>query len=135
MAETPILQGAQPAPGFRNRPEHEVVIEPFAGTVAVSLGGVRIAESRRALELRESGYPPVLYVPLEDVNRDLLVASNRDSYCPFKGRARYWSVKLGEAVVPDALWAYETPFEECRALAGHVAFYADKAEIETEAGN
>jgi uncharacterized protein (DUF427 family) len=30
----------------------------------------------------------------------------------------------------NAVWGYETPFDQVAEIAGHVAFYPDKVEIE-----
>ena len=51
-----------------------------------------IADTEHSLTLRESTYPPVEYVPLEDVEASLLLASEHTSYCPFKGEANYYSI-------------------------------------------
>ena len=111
-------------------PEHPITIEPNPGRVTVSVAGRQVADTRRALTLREASYAPVQYIPLADVNRDLLTPSDHESYCPFKGDASYWSVPgAGEAGV-NLVWEYREPYEAVARIRGHVAFYADRAEIE-----
>ena len=56
--------------------DHPITIQRNAGHVSVRSGAAIIAETDRALELRESNYPPVLYIPLGDVDQQLLKASD-----------------------------------------------------------
>ena len=120
---------ANPAPGFAKRPGHRVDIAPCDAHVRVTLGNQLVAESRAPLRLAESTLPSVWYLPLADVNQDLLQRSDTSTYCPFKGHASYWSLNVADEQVPDALWAYEDPYDECAQLAGYVAFYANKVSI------
>ena len=62
--------------------------------------------------------------------RDRLRRSDTATYCPFKGDAGYYHVLTADgAVVDDAIWTYERPYPAVAAIAGHVAFYPDKADI------
>ncbi len=113
---------------------HPITIEPVQGRVRVRVEGELIADTVAALGLRESVYPVVLYIPIGDVNRDALSRSDTHSYCPYKGEAGYYSVTVGDATVDDAIWTYENPYPAVAAIADHVAFYPNKAEITVEAG-
>jgi uncharacterized protein (DUF427 family) len=121
MSSRPVLQ-----PSAR----HPITIEPTGTHVTVRVNGEVVAETNSALTLQESTYPAVLYIPFSDVNSDLLRPTDTATYCPFKGDASYYSVvtSAGE-VVDDAIWTYKEPYEAVAAIAGHVAFYPDKAEI------
>jgi uncharacterized protein (DUF427 family) len=121
MSSRPVLQ-----PSAR----HPITIEPTGTHVTVRVNGEVVAETNSALTLQESTYPAVLYIPFSDVNSDLLRPTDTATYCPFKGDASYYSVvtSAGE-VVDDAIWTYKEPYEAVGAIAGHVAFYPDKAEI------
>lgn len=119
---------ANPAPGFRKRPDHEIRIEPENGRVVVTFAGQTVADSRRALLMHESNYPPVHYIPEADLDPGLMRASARTSHCPFKGDARYRTLAADGRVAEDAVWSYPEPFDECAAIAGHAAFYADKVD-------
>lgn len=109
------------APG----PDHPITVEPAGSEVRVSLAGVTVAHSDRALALREAGYPTVLYLPLDDVDRSVLRESAHTTYCPYKGDATYWSVDVGGTTARDALWGYPDPLPALAVIAGHVAFYPD----------
>jgi uncharacterized protein (DUF427 family) len=111
-------------------PEHPITIEPNPGRVVVSIDGQQLADTREALTLSEAGYAPVQYIPLSDVNGELLTPSDHESYCPFKGEANYYSVpSAGERGV-NLIWEYRDPYEAVAQIRGHVAFYADRAEID-----
>lgn len=109
-------------------PDHPISIEPAGKRVRVVLGGAIVAETDRALRLRESVYPPVLYVPREDVAMDLLDPSERRTHCPYKGEASYFAVSGHGIEAKDAAWSYETPYPAVAAIAGHIAFYPQKVD-------
>jgi uncharacterized protein (DUF427 family) len=77
----------------------------------------------------ETNHNPVHYIPLEDVNEDYLRDSNHISRCPFKGKARYWNIRIGNHEIDNALWGYEMPYDEVLELAGLVAFFPNKVTI------
>ena len=109
---------------------HPITIEPTSGRVQVRVDGELVADTTAALELREATLPAVQYIPLDDVVKDRLIRTDTSSYCPFKGEASYYSVRTSTGhTVDDAIWTYEQPYPAVAAIAGHVAFYPDKAEI------
>ncbi|MFC3575433.1 DUF427 domain-containing protein [Streptomyces yaanensis] len=102
---------------------HTITIEQGDQHVRVVHGGQVLAESDRALVLRETGCPPRYYIPAEDVRLDLLTASDTHTVCPFKGTASYWS--LPDAA--DLVWAYPDPKPEVAQIKDHFCFY--EAEV------
>lgn len=119
-----------PAPGFAKHPDHTVNVSRFDGTVTVSADGTQVARSSDVLLVEETNHPPAYYLPLEDVNTDLLTDSHHVTRCPFKGKARYWNVKVGLHEIDNAMWGYEMPYDEVLELAGMVAFYPAKVSVE-----
>ena len=109
-------------------PDHPITIEKNPLRVRVVLGGVIVAETTNALTLREASYPPVQYVPREDIVADLFGKSERRSHCPYKGDASYFSLCLPTGLEPDAVWSYENPFPAVAAIAGHLAFYRNRVD-------
>src|ERR1700684_2109458 len=104
-------------------PDHPITIQPNAGRVRVLSGAAIIAETDRALELRESNYSPVLYIPLGDVDQQLLSASDEHTYCPYKGEASYFDILPGDGdALAGAVWYYSDPYSAVEAIRGHVAF-------------
>ncbi|BBY26617.1 DUF427 domain-containing protein [Mycolicibacterium sediminis] len=109
--------------------EHPITVTPTDGRVVVRIGGTVVAETDAALSLRESTYPVVQYVPFAAVDQTVLRRSDTTTYCPFKGEANYFDVTVAGTTVEDAIWTYEQPYEAVGAIAGHVAFYAEKADV------
>ena len=114
---------------------HPITIEPTKGRVQVRVNGELVADTTSALVLQEATLPAVQYIPLADVAEDRLTRTDTATYCPFKGDASYYSVTTSAGdTVEDAIWTYEQPYPAVEAIAGHVAFYPNKAEI-TVAGD
>jgi len=111
-----------------DQPTRVITTRAAGVRVKVRFGGETIADSRRALELSEETHAPVLYLPKDDVRMDLLVESDRMTHCPFKGDARYWSIRAGGREAKDAVWAYETPLASVAQIAGCVAFYPERVD-------
>jgi uncharacterized protein (DUF427 family) len=109
--------------------EHPITINPTGKRVVVRVNGEIVADTNDALQLQESTYPAVQYIPFKDVVQDVLIRTDTSTYCPFKGDASYYSVTTGDGMVDDAIWFYEQPYPAVAAIAGHAAFYPDKAEI------
>lgn len=109
--------------------DHPITITPTNGRVQVRVNGEVVADTRAALGLAESSYAVVQYIPLGDVNPAVLTCTTTRTYCPYKGEASYYSVTTGDATVEDAIWTYQEPYPAVAAIAGHVAFYPNKADI------
>ncbi|WP_322400176.1 DUF427 domain-containing protein [Massilia luteola] len=113
-------------------PDHPITIGPASGRVTVRAGGAVIASSDRALALREANYPPVLYIPREDVAMDRLRRTDQYTHCPYKGDCAYFSVASAGPQGENAAWSYESPYPAVAAIRGHLAFYPDRVDaIET----
>lgn len=109
---------------------HPITIEPTQGRVQVRVNGELIADTSAALQLREATLPVVQYIPFADLVQERLTRTDTSTYCPFKGEASYYSVTTAAGdVVEDAIWTYEQPYPAVAEIAGHVAFYPNKAEI------
>jgi uncharacterized protein (DUF427 family) len=125
MADRPVLQ-----PG----PDHPITITPNHNRVVVLVEGKVVADTRNALTLQESTYPPVQYIPLADVDTSVLERTETQTYCPYKGDASYYSIPLGGEKSTDAVWEYREPREAVAAIKGHVAFWPGRVDaIDIEA--
>jgi uncharacterized protein (DUF427 family) len=123
------MPAAQPKiPG----PDHPITISLSNKHVRVRLGGDMIADTSDALDLKESTYPVVHYIPRSAVQMDRLVKTDHSTHCPYKGDASYFSIVAKDGTrVDNAVWSYETPFAAMREIAGYLAFYPNKVEIST----
>lgn len=116
-------------------PDHPITIEPNPNRVVVRLGGHTVADTRRALTLKEASIPPVLYVPREDADMTLLERTDHATYCPYKGNAAYYSITGADGrKVANAVWTYEDPYRAVARIKGHLAFYTDRVEVSEETG-
>jgi uncharacterized protein (DUF427 family) len=108
---------------------HPITVEPTGRHVVVRVDGAVVAETDAALTLQEASYPAVYYIPLADVVARRST-SDTETYCPFKGDASYYHVVTAAGdTVEDAIWWYEKPYPAVAQIAGHVAFYSDKADV------
>ena len=109
-------------------PDHPISIEANPSRIVVTVGGKVIADTREALTLRESTYPPVQYVPRRDVDMTALTRSEHTTYCPYKGAASYYSIPAGGDRSLNAVWTYEAPFAAMARIKDYVAFYPDRVD-------
>lgn len=98
-------------------------VEPDAREVVIVFAGVEVARSRRALRVLETASPPTFYVPLADLRPGCLIPGQGHSYCEYKGRASYWTLKVGARSLPSAAWSYPDPAPDYEVLIDHVGFY------------
>ncbi|MDH2425939.1 DUF427 domain-containing protein [Sphaerisporangium sp. TRM90804] len=121
MADKPVA-----IPG----PDHPITVESNPARVVVTVGGRVLADTRQALTLREADYPPVQYIPRQDVDMDALERTEHHTHCPYKGEASYYSLPGGDARAANAVWTYETPHDAVSGIKEHLAFYPDRVVIE-----
>ena len=119
---------ANPAPGWEKKPEHRVDLRPESRRVRVTFGGVTVADTGQALRVEETGHGPVMYIPANDMRLDLMKKTEHSTYCPFKGTASYWTLNVGGNSSENAIWGYETPYDEMTGLAGYFAFYDTRVD-------
>jgi len=103
-------------------------LEATAKLVQVFFNGERIAETRGAKRVLETSHPPTYYIPPEDVRLEILIASDRRTFCEFKGSALYYSLVEGDQRSVDAAWSYPDPTPEFEAIRDHIAFYPSRVQ-------
>jgi uncharacterized protein (DUF427 family) len=110
-------------------PYTRIDILPSSRHVRIEIDGVTVAESSNPTLLFETGLPVRYYLPKTHVRLDLLIHTDSESHCPYKGQAEYWSVRAGDALHEDVAWSYPTPLPESLGVAGHIAFYDEKVDV------
>ncbi|MFM0123726.1 DUF427 domain-containing protein [Paraburkholderia sp. RL18-101-BIB-B] len=107
---------------------HPITLAMTGVHVLVKSGGRIVADTRRAVTFTESKYPPVQYIPRDDVDMTLLEPTQHKSYCPYKGEATYFSIKgIGERGI-NAVWSYVGAYSAVAQIDGCLAFYSDRVD-------
>ncbi len=117
---------------YHKYPDYRVDLKQHPGRVRVTLAGETIADSERAVVVNETKHSPVIYIPREDVRLIHLEETDHQTFCPFKGEAAYWSIRVGDHVEENAVWTYPDPFDEVSELKDYVSFYQDRPELKQE---
>jgi uncharacterized protein (DUF427 family) len=110
-------------------PKHRVDAIPSERHVVVEVGGEVVAESRRPTAVFETSLPIRWYLPPEDVRQDLLEPSGTVTRCPYKGTARYWSVRAGGELRDDLVWSYPDPIPAVQGIQGLLAFFDERIDL------
>jgi uncharacterized protein (DUF427 family) len=110
-------------------PYHRVDVRRSSRHVQVLAGDTVVADSTDALVLAETGHPLRWYLSPEDVLVPL-EPTGTSTYCPYKGDASYWSVRLPDGrELSDAAWAYPQPLAESSRIGGRVSFRHDDLRV------
>ncbi len=112
------------------------IAEPTARRLRIVHRGVTVAQTVRGVRTLETSHPPTYYFPREDVHAPLRRATERGSFCEWKGWATYWDVDFSDGALLAAAWSYPDPTEGFVGLKDHVAFYAaffDLCTVDDEA--
>ncbi len=88
--------------------------------------GVMMADTNRPTLLFETGFPTRYYIPKADVRMGLLAPSDTITRCPYKGNARYYSLRIRDRIHEDLAWYYPTPLPEAFGVTNQVCFYHEK---------
>jgi uncharacterized protein (DUF427 family) len=113
--------------GHIHDPFHRVDVRQSSRHVrVVTKDNTTIADTRRPLLLSETGLPNRFYFPPDDVNKDLLTATDTHTICPYKGTASYWTV----ADLKDAVWSYPQAHGDAQRISGYLSFLHDGLTVE-----
>jgi uncharacterized protein (DUF427 family) len=102
-------------------------LQPVPHRITIVLGGELIADTTRALRVLETHHAPTYYLPPADITATLAPAPGQ-SFCEWKGAARYVDVVSGSVSAKRAAWFYAEPTQPFKALAGYYGFYAGLME-------
>jgi uncharacterized protein (DUF427 family) len=97
--------------------------------VQVLVGGEVVADSHRPHMLFETSLPTRYYLPKLDVRLDLLTPSPTVTACPYKGRATYWSIDVGDTHIDDVAWSYPAPIPELPKVEGLICFFNERVDL------
>jgi uncharacterized protein (DUF427 family) len=109
-------------------PDHPITIEPNRKRVRVLFNGRVVADTTRALTLREASLRPVHYIPRADADMALFARTAQSTHCPYKGDAAYYSLSVDGRTAENAVWTYEAPFPATAAIKEYLAFYPARVD-------
>jgi uncharacterized protein (DUF427 family) len=109
-------------------PDHPISISADSGRIVVRFAGRVVADTTRALTLRETTLAPVYYIPRDDIDMTLLTRTAHATHCPYKGDASYYSVTVDGKTAENAVWSYEQPFPAMAEIEGRLAFYRNRVD-------
>ena len=118
-------------------------VEKSDKRVKVVFNGEVIADTTNAYRVLETSHPPAYYIPQEDVKMEYFKVTDRRTWCEFKGRAKYWTITVGDKTENNVAWCYPTPNERFSAIKDYVALYpgrmeacyVDGEEVQAQAGD
>jgi uncharacterized protein (DUF427 family) len=114
-------------------PDHPITVTPNSRRVRVRFAGKVIADTTRALALKEANYPAVQYIPRADADMRLLRATDHHTHCPYKGDASYFTIAVDGRSADNAVWSYVEPFPAVGEIKEYLAFYPNRVDaIEEE---
>lgn len=99
-----------------------------AQRITVTLGGQRIVDTDRAIQILETSHPPTYYLPRAAFAPGVLRPVDGASWGEFKGRAAYFDVRADDVVVPAGAWYYPDPTAGYQDLLDHVALYPGRMQ-------
>lgn len=113
-------------------PDHPITITQSGNRVRVAFAGRVIADTTRALTLKEAHYKPVFYIPRADTNMSLLTPTTHSTHCPYKGDANYFSIVVDGHTAENAVWSYEHPFPAMAEIKEYLAFFPSRVDTVEE---
>ena len=103
-------------------------LERATAHLVVVLGGETVAETTDAYRVLETSHPPNYYFPPSDVRADAIVPGKGASFCEWKGRASYWTVRGGDKEAHEGAWSYKSPSPSFAPIREFYAFYATRMD-------
>jgi uncharacterized protein (DUF427 family) len=108
---------------------HTITLTPAKNRWRAHFAGHVIADSGDALILEETGFPPRVYFPREDVAMEYMSRTDASTRCPHKGDASYYTILMDGHFAENAVWTYENPLSDVAAIAGRLSFYPDQVDV------
>ncbi|MGD1907007.1 MAG: DUF427 domain-containing protein [Leptolyngbyaceae cyanobacterium] len=103
-------------------------LEASQRRVRVIFNGITLADSHKTYRVLETSHPPTYYIPPEDVQQQYLTATQRSSFCEWKGAARYFTLTVGDRQAVDAIWSYPQPTPRFAAIQDYIAVYPSRMD-------
>ncbi|CAN8100745.1 unnamed protein product [Discula destructiva] len=116
--------------GHPKDPYKRIEIFPSTRDIRIEVDGVLVAQSNSNMFLYETSLRTRHYLSATAVKDwSLLTKSATTTFCPYKGQAEYYHLKVGDRLIEDAVWYYTYPTHESTFIAGRLCFYNDKVDV------
>ncbi len=63
------------------------------------------------------------YFQEDSIRKEYFISSSHQTVCPWKGTARYYSIKVEGDINENAAWFYPETSEAAKAIEGRIAFW------------
>ncbi|MEM8488537.1 MAG: DUF427 domain-containing protein [Bacteroidota bacterium] len=93
--------------------------------VEVRFDNILIAQTEQAYRVLETASPPTFYIPGADVVLEVLTEVRGQSFCEWKGSARYWILRRKPDMGPVG-WDYPAPSAAFAPITGAFSFYPSR---------
>jgi len=103
-------------------------LEHSSKKIEVVFNGVVIASSTATMRVLETSHPPVYYIPPHDVRLEYFTTTTHSSVCEYKGRARYYTVTVGDRVATNVAWCYPDPTAAFTEMRDYIAVYPSRMD-------
>ena len=128
-AFTAWLEEEQELVGHPHDPFKRIDVLPSSRHVTVAVDGVVLADTTHPTALFETHLPTRWYLPRDDVRMDLLVPSEHQSTCAYKGHASYFSLATGTDEGRDIAWTYPRPLLDASGVRDQVCFWSERTDL------
>ncbi|CAO1614350.1 unnamed protein product [Sympodiomycopsis kandeliae] len=86
-----------------------------------------VAQTQNGYRVLETSHPPTYYFPPDSISSKLLPSNARQTYCEWKGRAKYWDLaKQGDDATilsKGRIWSYPQPTSDFTVIKDYLCFY------------
>lgn len=128
-AFTQWLEEEQPVVAHPHDPFDRIDCLHSSRHIQILHKGTTLADTIRPVLLFETPLPTRYYLPRDDVAMDLLEPTDTHTQCAYKGRASYWSARIGDAVLPDIAWSYPDPLHDATPVRGLISFFTERLDL------
>ncbi len=102
---------------------YQIATTPLGQRLRAYMGSVCLLDSTNVRVMQETHLTPVYYVPKGDIAMECFKGNDFQTFCPFKGNASHWTLKIDDDPIENAAWSYENPLPEAETVRGYLAFY------------
>jgi uncharacterized protein (DUF427 family) len=130
MMFSPRPQRIEPQPGQESVWDYPrpAIAQPSTKHIQVVCNGVAIADSRNTIRVLETSHPPAYYIPIADIQMQYFSLTPHHSLCEWKGVANYYTITVGDTVLPNVAWQYPEPTERFLSIRDAIALYPSRME-------